>query len=160
MSFSARLVRWGQLYVIGLILLLAACSGLAPSPWRDVITAVNAGPHPAELALLASATGPLLAVKSPDGIGRADVQLSQPLTLDFTITFPGLKQLEYVALKQGDDEFHCEGGSEDRIACTWSRDWPVGSLLRTPDGMTVAIPARVFATPGEWSLYWVDYWRE
>ncbi|MDQ8036542.1 MAG: hypothetical protein REI12_03915, partial [Pedobacter sp.] len=75
------------------------------------------------------------------------------------VEFPGLKQLEYVALEKNGKSLICHGTAEAELPCTWGQEWPVGSLKRYAGGMTLSIPASVFAEPGEWSLQWVDYYR-
>lgn len=147
-----------------LALVVVAAAGLtACSNWRgvdsDMLHASASRPKGVKLSLLMTTRIPVLVVKSPEGIGRAELTVSQPMPEGLMIEFPGLKQLEHVALKHGNEVFACEGGTEDRIACTWGRDWPVGSLQRYPAGMTVTIPPAVLAKPGDWSLEWVDYWR-
>lgn len=147
-----------RLALLLLVVSLAACSG-----WRgvdsDSLHASAARPKGVKLSLIMTTRIPMLIVKSPEGIGRAELTVRQPLPEGLVIEFPGLKQLEHVALKRGSDVFACEGGTDDKAACTWGRDWPVGSLQRYPTGMTLTIPPQVLAVPGEWSLEWVDYWR-
>jgi uncharacterized protein YwbE len=154
----------GGLLARGLSLGLVLASGLTGcSSWRgvdsDMLHASASHPRGVKLALLTTTRIPVLVVKSPEGMGRAELTVSQPMPEGLVVEFPGLKQLEHVALKHGADVFACEGSSAEITACTWGRDWPVGSLRRYPTGMTLTVPPAVLARPGDWSLEWVDYWR-
>lgn len=152
-----NIVRGGP-FALALVLGLTACS-----QWRgvdaDILHASASRPKGVTLSLLTTTRVPVLVVKSPEGIGRAELTLRQALPEGLVVEFPGLKQLEHVALKHGTDVFACEGSDSEITACTWGRDWPVGSLQRYPTGMTLTVPPAVLTRPGDWSLEWVDYWR-
>ncbi len=137
------------------VLALSACSLL---PAGDAVVQISRV-HGGKLALLPETRNPVLVVKSPKGVGRARLQIRQALPEGMIIEFPGLQKLESFSLQQAGKSLVCHGTEEPELSCTWGNEWPVGSLRRYAGTMTVSIPAAVLATPGEWSLEWVDYYR-
>lgn len=135
---------------------LSACSSLMqPRHSLIQIGSVRGG----EISLLPETRNPVLVVNSSKGIGRAHLQILQPLPEGMIIEFPGLKQLELFSLKKNGKALICHGTAEPELSCVWGNEWPVAIMKRYPGGMTVSIPAAVFVDPGEWSLEWVDYYR-
>lgn len=134
---------------------LAGCTLLADKNAALHISSVHGG----KLSLLPETRNPVVVVKSPKGIGRARLRVEKALPEGLIVEFPGLKQLEYVALEKNGKTLICHGTAEAELPCTWGQEWPVASLKRYAGGMTLSIPASVFAEPGVWSLQWVDYYR-
>lgn len=135
---------------------LSACkSMMQPGDSLIKIGSVRGG----EINLLPETRSPVLVVNSGKGIGRANLQILQLLPEGMIIEFPGLKQLELFSLKKNGKALVCHGTAEPEQRCTWGNEWPVAIMKRYPGGMTVSIPAALFVEPGEWSLEWVDYYR-
>ncbi|MGH8493351.1 MAG: hypothetical protein ACRERR_09640 [Moraxellaceae bacterium] len=135
--------------------LLCSCASVISEDRAIKISAVHGG----KLSLLPESRNPVLVVKSPKGIGRATLQLGKSLPEGMMVEFPGMRQLEFFSLKKNGKALICHGTAEPQLPCTWGNEWPVANMKRYPGGMTINIPAAVFAEPGEWSLEWVDYYR-
>lgn len=143
-------------FALAALAALSACSSLMQSGHSLIqISSVRGG----EISLLPEARNPVLVVNSRKGIGRAHLQILQPLPEGMIVEFPGLKQLELFSLKKNGKALVCRGTAEPALPCAWGNEWPVAIMKRYPGGMTVSIPAAVFVEPGEWSLEWVDYYR-
>jgi hypothetical protein len=146
---------------VQLLLVLLAFSGLtacAVSGSGQTVQILSA--QGGRIDLLEEARSPVLVVQSEKGIGRAKLYISQALPEELTFEFPGLKKLEHFSLTQSGRALVCAGTDETETVCSWGNEWPVARMKHYPRGMTVTVPAKVFATPGEWRLEWVNYYRK
>lgn len=139
--------------------LLLACSTPGLVKEVDGLRVLSSRPGGTQLHLLADSARPVLVVKSPRGIGQASLSVPAILPQGLTIEFPGFRSLEQLVLDDGQRRLVCTGGTEERAYCSWGEEWPVGLVRRYPSGMTVELPASMFARAGKWQLEWVDYWR-
>lgn len=139
--------------------LLLACSTPGLVKEVDGLRILSARPSGTQLHLLTDSARPVLVVTSPRGIGQAGLSVLASLPQGLTIEFPGFRSLEQLVLDDGQQRLVCAGGNEERAHCSWGEEWPVGLVRRYPSGMTVELPASMFAKEGKWQLEWVDYWR-
>lgn len=109
--------------------------------------------------LLQETRSPVLVVKSKKGIGHARLRITQPLPEGMSFEFPGLSKLEHFSLSQSGTALVCAGTDEVETVCSWGREWPVARMKRYEGGMTVTVPGKIFSTPGDWQLEWVNYYR-
>lgn len=148
-------------YLAGAVLLAGLPAGCASHGLQEAggVRILSARPGATQLSLLPASRSPVLVVNSPKGVGSAKLEVSAALAEGMTIEFPGLRQLEHVALSDGVQTLTCEGGSGPYTDCSWGSQWPVGRLQRHDNGLTLSLPPELFRQPGRWSLEWVDYWR-
>lgn len=109
--------------------------------------------------LLQETRSPVIVVQSKKGIGHASLRITQSVPEGVTFEFPGLNKLEHFSLAQSGKALVCAGTDEVETVCSWGREWPVARMKRYEGGMTVSVPGKVFAVPGEWRLEWVNYYR-
>lgn len=148
-------------YLAAVALLAGLPAGCASHGLQEAggVRILSARPGANQLSLLPASRSPVLVVSSPKGIGSAKLDIKASLPEGMTIEFPGLRQLEHVALSNGAQALTCEGSSATGSDCSWGSQWPVGRLQRHDNGLTLSLPAQLFQQPGRWSLEWVDYWR-
>lgn len=146
-------------WVLAMVFVLAGCtsSGLVRSQQGMKVLFVK--PWGVKTGWLSNTTPPTLVIKSKEGFGQARLRLPASMPQGMVIELPGLQSLEEFVLDNGKQQFVCTGGREEKVACRFGEEWPVGVAKRYATGMTVEIPAHPFTKAQTWTLHWVDYWR-
>lgn len=147
-----RVPLWGLA-----VIAVAGLTGCASAGSAQALQILSA--RGGRVDLLQDTLSPVLVVQSAEGIGHARLKITRPLPEGMTFEFPGLKKLEHFSLSQSGRALVCAGTDEIEAVCSWGREWPVAHMKRYPGGMTVTVPEKVFALPGEWTLEWVNYYR-